>query len=116
MRRGEDLVEAIRVSPLKRGETEYLVTSTNFPNLFAKESRIPSNYLVNKKAQQQTSIEQCSIPLRFGVPQWQDLLIAAISTKREQPQSLGLLPLKKVKTSANKGPSPFKMSISLGDH
>ena len=44
-----------RVAPLRRGETEYLVTSTNFPNLFAKESKIPSNYLVNKKAQQQTS-------------------------------------------------------------
>ena len=44
-----------RVSSLRRGETEYLVTSTNFPNLFVKESRIPSNYLVNKKAQQQTS-------------------------------------------------------------
>ena len=44
-----------RVSPLRRGETEYLVTSTNFPNLFAKESRISSNYLVNKKAQQQKS-------------------------------------------------------------
>ncbi len=45
----------VRVSPLKRGETECLVTSTNFPNLFAKESRIPSDYFVNNKAQQQTS-------------------------------------------------------------
>ena len=44
-----------RVSPMRWGETECLVTSTNFPNLFAKEGRIPSNYLVNKEAKQQTS-------------------------------------------------------------